>query len=139
MNYLFDTDTCIYLMTDREPLKRERIVARMEALKPAEIVYLSSITVMELSYGANKGRWRKANTEVLDHFVLDFVIAAFDESAARVGGVLRAALEQKGKPIGPMDTLIAAHALHLGVTLVTNNVREFSRVPGLQVVNWSSA
>lgn len=138
MNFLLDTDTCIYLMTDREPQRRARILARLDALKPNETVYLSSVTVMELSYGAHKGRWSKANTELLDRFVLDFAIASFDESAARIGGALRATLEKKGKPIGPLDTLIAAHALSLGATLVTNNVREFSRVPSLHVKNWSS-
>ena len=125
-------------MTEREPQRRARILARLDAVKPNEIVYLSSVTVMELSYGAHKGRWSKANTELLDRFVLDFTIAPFDESAARVGGGLRAALEKKGRPIGPLDTLIAAHALSLSATLVTNNVREFSRVPGLHVKNWSS-
>lgn len=139
MNYLLDTDTCIYLMTDREPRRRERILTHLEALPPDEIVYLSSVTVMELSYGAYKGRWRKANTELLGHFLMDFTIAAFDEAAARIGGALRASLEKKGKPIGPLDTLIAAHALSLGAILVTNNTREFSRVSGLHVKNWSSA
>lgn len=139
MNYLLDTDTCIYLMTDREPQRRERILARLQAVKPNEPVYLSSITVMELSYGAHKGHWSKANTELLERFLLDFSIAPFDVAAAHIGGGLRATLEKKGKPIGPLDTLIAAHAISLGATLVTNNIREFSRVPGLHVKNWSSA
>ncbi len=138
MNYLLDTDACIYLMTDREPRRRANILAHLEALPSDEIVYLSSVTVMELSYGAHKGRWSKANTELLEQFLLDFVIAPFDEKAARLGGVLRAALEKKGKPIGPLDTLIAAHALSLGATLVTNNIREFSRVPDLKVKNWAA-
>ena len=139
MNYLLDTATGIYQMTAREPRRRERILTHLEALPPDEIVYLSSVTVMELSYGAHKGRWRKANTELLEHFLMDFTIAAFDEAAARIGGALRASLEKKGKPIGPLDTLIAAHALSLGAILVTNNTREFSRVSGLHVKNWSSA
>lgn len=137
MNYLLDTDTCIYLMTDREPRRRERILAHLEALQPDEIAYLSSITVMELSYGAHKGRWSKANVELLQRFLLDFTIAPFDENAAHAGGALRAVLEKRGKPIGPLDTQIAAHALSLGASLVTNNTREFSRVPGLHVKNWS--
>lgn len=138
MNYLLDTDTCIYLMTDREPRRRECILAHLEALRRDEIVYLSSVTVMELSYGAHKGRWHKANTELLERFLLDFSIAPFDEKAARIGGAVRAALEKRGRPIGPLDTLIAAHALSLSTTLVTNNTREFSRVPNLHVKNWSS-
>jgi tRNA(fMet)-specific endonuclease VapC len=139
MNYQLDTDTCIYLMTDREPRRRERILAHLEALQVDDIVYLSSITVMELSYGAHKGRWSKANVELLQRFLLDFTIAPFDENAAHAGGLLRATLEKKGKPIGPLDTLIAAHALSLGAALITNNVREFSRVPSLHVKNWSVA
>ena len=138
MNYLLDTDACIYLMTDREPRRRANILAHLEALPSDEIVYLSSVTVMELSYGAHKGRWSKANTELLEEFLLDFAIAPFDEKAAHLGGALRATLEKKGKPIGPLATLIAAHALSLGTALVTNNTREFSRVRGLKVKNWAA-
>lgn len=71
-------------------------------------------------------------------FLLDFAIAPFDEEAAHAGGAVRAALEKKGAPIGPLDTLIAGHALRLGATLVTDNTREFSRVPGLKLQNWSA-
>ena len=73
MNYLLDTDTCIYLMTEREPKKRERIVTHLEAVKVEETVYLSSITVSELSYGA----WSKANVALLERFLMDFTVAAF--------------------------------------------------------------
>lgn len=138
MSYLLDTDTCIYLMTEREPKKQARIVTHLEAIKPDESVYLSSITVSELSYGAHKGKWRKANSALLERFLLDFTVTAFDERAAKVCGAIRAALEKKGKPIGPLDTLIASHAVSLGATLITNNTREFTRVPGLHVKNWSA-
>lgn len=138
MNYLLDTDTCIYLMTDREPRRRENILKHLEGLSTDEFVYLSSITVMELSYGAHKGRWSKVNIELLDQFLLDFSVASFDEKAARYGGAVRAALEKKGRPIGPLDTLIAAHALSLEATLVTNNTREFSRVVDLKIKNWTA-
>lgn len=138
MNYLLDTDTCIYLMTDREPQRRERILAHLKRLKPHEIVYLSSITAMELIYGASKSRKIDDNLDLLERFFLDFEIVSFDISAAAIGGSIRALLEENGKPIGPMDTLIAAHAISLGATLVTNNIREFSRVAGLHVKNWSS-
>lgn len=139
MNYLLDTDTCIYLMTEHEPKKRERIVKHLEAVKPEETVYLSSISVSELSYGAHKGKWSKANVSLLERFLMDFTVAAFDEQAAKVCGSVRAALEKKGKPIGPLDTLIAAHAVSVGATLITNNAREFTRVTGLHVKNWSAA
>jgi len=95
MNYLLDTDTCIYLMTDREPQRRANILAHLEALPSDEIVYLSSVTVLELSYGAHKGRWSKANTELLEEFLLDFAIAPFDEKAARIGGALRASADSQ--------------------------------------------
>jgi len=137
MNYMLDTNTCIYLMTDRHPERQSRILARLEKLAPGENLVLSSIVAFELSYGAQKGRWRKANLALLEEFFLDFIIATFDEKAAHAGGEIRAALEKKGTPIGPMDTLIAAHAVSLGLPLVTHNIGEFSRVPRLKVENWA--
>ncbi len=139
MSYMLDTDTCIYLMTGREPQRQQKIMARLEATDPGEPVHLSSIVVSELSYGAQKGRWKKANMALLEQFLLDFKVAVFDERAAHICGTIRAALEKKGKPIGPMDTLIAAHAVSLGMTLVTRNVREFNRVTGLEIENWAGA
>ena len=139
MRYMLDTDTCIYLMTGREPQKQQKILAKLEALDSGEPVTLSSIVVSELSYGAQKGRWKKANMLLLGQFLLDFEIAVFDEHAAHTCGLIRTALEKKGKPIGPMDTLIAAHAVSLKMTLVTHNVREFNRVSGLNIENWAGA
>ena len=75
----------------------------------------------------------------LEQFLLPLVVVGFDQHAATSYGRIRAALERSGTPIGPLDTLIAAHALALGLTLVTNNVRELSRVPGLTVDNWVEA
>ncbi len=137
MNYMLDTNTCIYLMTDRHPLRQSRILARLEALAPDDKLVLSSVVVFELSYGARKGRWRKANVALLEEFLLDFILAPFDEKAAHAGGTIRTELEKKGRPIGPMDTLIAAHAVSLGNPLVTHNLGEFSRVPRLKVENWA--
>lgn len=139
MSYMLDTDTCIYLITGREPQKQKNILAKLESLEQGESVYLSSIVLSELSYGAQKGRWKKTNLALLEQFLLDFKIAAFDEHAAHCCGTIRAALEKKGKPIGPMDTLIAAHAVSLEMALVTHNTREFSRVSGLKVENWAAA
>lgn len=139
MSYMLDTDTCIYLMAGREPEKQRKILAKLEALDPSDPVHLSSIVVSELSYGAQKGRWKKANMSLLEQFLLDFVIVVYDERAAHAYGVVRAALEKKGKPIGPMDSLIAAHAFSLKMTLVTHNVREFHRVSDLKVENWAGA
>jgi len=100
-------------------------------------VYLSSVVVSELSYGVRKSRWRKTNETVLQEFLLDFQIAVFDQSAAMLAGDVRARLERLGHPIGPMDTLIAAHALSLDATLVTHNVGEFSRVRRLKLEDWA--
>jgi len=137
MNYMLDTDTCIYLMTDHHPERQSRILARLGALAPNDDLVVSSIVTFELSYGAQKGRWRKANIALLEEFLLDFIIAPFDEKAAHAGGTIRTMLEKKGCPIGPMDTLIAAHAVSLGIPLVTHNLGEFSRVIGLKVENWA--
>ena len=98
---------------------------------------LSVITVSELNYGVEKSKWRKANTALLEKFLRDFQIIPYDERAAKLCGTLRAALEKKGRPIGPLDTLIAAHAVSIGATLITHNTREFGRVPGLTVEDWT--
>ena len=136
MNYLFDTDTCISLLDGREPDKQQNILTRMERLHRPEI-FLSTVTVSELSFGVENSRFRKANLAALDAFLLDFRVMPFDESAAREAGRVRAELEKKGQRIGVMDTLIAAHAKSLGLPVVTNNVADFSRVRGLKVENWS--
>lgn len=136
MSYMLDTNTCIYLMTDRTPQYQINILKHIEKLKLDQHLYLSSMVVFELSYGAQKGRWHKANMELLQEFLLDFIIQPFDEKAAHIAGEIRTALEKKGTPIGAMDTLIAAHAISLEVVLVTNNVGEFARVSGLKVENW---
>ena len=137
MNYMLDTDTCIYLMTGRHPERQSRVLAKLDKLAPDENLLLSSVVAFELSCGAQKGRWRKANLALLEKFLLDFIVAPFDERAAHVGGAVRTKLEKNGHPIGPLDTRTAAHAVSLGVPLVTRNLREFSRVPGLKVENWA--
>ena len=136
MNYLFDTDTCISLLDGREPDKQQNILNRLERLHRPEI-FLSTVTVSELSFGVENSRFRKANLAALDAFLLDFRVMPFDETAAREAGRVRAELEKKGRRIGAMDTLIAAHAKSLGLPVVTNNVADFSRVRGLKVENWS--
>lgn len=137
MNYMLDTNACIYLMTGKDPAYQQNILARLEALDSGDEVSLSSIVVSELSYGVQKSRWKKANAELLREFLMDFQIQGYDEAAAHHYGLVRTALEKKGHPIGPLDTLIAAHALSLNMVLVTHNVREFARVPGLKVENWA--
>jgi len=132
MKYLLDTDTCVYLIKGRPPQVSERF--RHHRLSA---VGLSSIVVSELSWGVAKSGLQK-NVDALDAFLAAFEVAPYDQVAAFVYGRLRAELERRGTPIGPLDTLIAAHALSLDLILVTNNEREFKRVPGLRVENWTA-
>ncbi len=136
MNYMLDTNTCIYLMTGSQPAWQQKILARLEALGTRDEVYVSSVVVSELRYGVQKSRWRKANNSLLDEFLMDFQVVAYDDAAALHYGLVRASLEKKGRPIGPLDTLIAAHAVSLEMTLVTHNVKEFTRIPNLCVEDW---
>jgi tRNA(fMet)-specific endonuclease VapC len=132
MRYLLDTDICIYAINERPPKV-------LQALREhyAEGLGVSAITASELFYGiARTGSAR--NAEVLRRFLAGLEVADFDASAAEVAGQVRSWLASQGTPIGPYDSLIAAHAQALGVTLVTNNTREFERVPGLRLANWAA-
>jgi tRNA(fMet)-specific endonuclease VapC len=131
MRYLLDTNICIYVIK-RKPL------AVMETFKDYAVgdIGVSSITAGELGYGVAKSRHQKTNEHALVQFLLPLTVAPFDDGAAEAYGEIRAALEREGQPIGAMDMLIAAHAVSLGVVLVTNNEREFVRVPELVVENW---
>ena len=97
---------------------------------------VSSITLAELRYGIEKSRRREANRKALQDVLRALNVLSFDAKAAETYGSVRAALEAAGKPVGPLDTLIAAHALGLNLTLVTSNLREFSSVRGLRVESW---
>ena len=132
MRRLLDTNVCIHVIRRRPP----PVLRRFEEYEVGEIG-VSSVTVAELSYGAEKSAAPKQNREALSRFLLPLEVLAFGDEAAAAYGRVRAALEKAGTPIGPLDTLIAAHAVGLGVTLVTNNTREFSRVPGLEVEDWT--
>ena len=133
MIWLLDTNTLAYLI-NRSP-GAERIKRRLSGRSPGE-VRLSAITLSEVQYGLACGdvslERREAFGELLDLFQAEDYPAA----AARDFGEIRAALERGGKAIGPYDLLIAAHARHIRAILVTNNEREFRRVPGLSVQNW---
>lgn len=130
MKFLLDTNTCIYVINERPP----EVVKRFRRYRLGDLG-VSAVTVAELAYGVEKSRSNR-NRAALDHFLLPLVIARFDREAALVYGTIRAPLESKGRAIGALDMLIAAHALSLGATLVTNNEREFGRVAGLAVENW---
>ncbi len=129
--FLLDTNICIYIINKRPP----QVINRFKALPVGEIA-LSSISAAELAYGVQKSGSSK-NFDALQLFLSPIEILAFDEKAFWAYGKIRAHLEKAGTPIGSMDTLIAAHALALDLTLVTNNQREFSRVDGLRVENWA--
>ncbi len=133
---LLDTDICIYLLNQRPGF--EAILRRLDGRQQGEVA-LSAITLAELRFGIAASQRRDVNLAKLELFLAAFEIAPFDASAAIAYGSLRARLQALGTPIGPLDTLIAAHALALGATVVTNNVREFGRVPGLTVENWLDA
>ena len=131
MNYLLDTDICIYILNER-PVN---VSEKFRTIK-AENITLSSLTIAELYYGAEKSRLGERNRRALTQFIATLNRADFTAETAQVYAALRASLEHSGTPIGPLDTLIAAHALSLEATLVTNNIREFSRVPDLEIENW---
>lgn len=131
MRYLLDTDICIYVINER-PQQVLQAFLRHES----DGLGISAITAAELHYGvARTGSSR--NLKALYKFLAPLEIAPFDLAAAEVFGQVRAWLTAQGTPIGPNDTQIAAHAQALGVTLVTNNTREFVRVPGLRLENWA--
>lgn len=130
MKYLLDTDTCIYLINERP----RAVVARFRRHAVGDIG-LSTVTVSELAWGVAKTGSAR-NRAALEAFLLPLEIAAYDFAAALRYGEVRAGLAKRGRPIGPLDTMIAAHALSLDTTLVTNNEREFGRVPGLRLENW---
>ena len=134
MKVMLDTNTCIAIIKRKPP----QVLRRFNAYKVGEIC-ISWITLAELELGVAKSQHQEKNEAALDEFVLPLEIATFNREAARVYGRIRAALENKGTPIGSLDTMIGAHALALGVTLATNNTREFSRIKGLTVVDWLGA
>lgn len=127
---LLDTNTCIYIINRRPPEVFEHFAGR----EVGEVA-ISSITGAELTFGVAKSGSRK-NRDALDKFLAPLVVLPFDETAMREYGELRSHLERQGQPIGALDQLIAAHALALDAVLVTNNEREFRRVPRLRLANW---
>ena len=133
MKYMLDTNICIYLIKRRP----ERVIHELAKQTIGE-VGISTITAAELWHGVVRSQSVERSQAALEQFMLPLVIAEFDAAAAIVYGQIRVALERQGRSIGPFDNLIAAHALTLGATLVSNNEREFRRVPGLTVVNWAS-
>ncbi|MBT3273777.1 MAG: type II toxin-antitoxin system VapC family toxin [Spirochaetales bacterium] len=133
MTHLLDTNICIYLIK-KQP---ESVVRQMQS-KEIEQVGISTITLSELEYGVAKSQYTERNRVALLEFLTPFRILDFDQAAAHEYGHIRTFLEEKGQLIGPMDLLIAAHAIARNLVLVTNNEREFRRVPALKIENWAA-
>jgi len=134
MKYLLDTNICIYIINE----KPKQILRKFEQYPVYEFA-ISSITHAELQYGVAKSTHKTKNQEALDQFLLPLTILPFHgKRVVEAYGRIRAFLESKGKAIGPFDTLIAAHALGLDLTIITNNIAEFSRIPNLKYENWVS-
>jgi len=131
MKYMLDTNICIYLI-------KQKPAAVLERFRQTDIseISISSITLSELFYGVSKSSIPEQNFMALTQFVAPLEILPFDGGAAQYYGDLRAHLEIQGTPIGSLDMLIAAHALSIESTLVTNNEKEFNRVPRLIIENW---
>ena len=131
MKYLLDTNICIALIRQ----KPKEIINKLTAYRPGDIG-VSTITIAELVHGAQRSKQIEQNMTALDQFLLPLEVVDFDQNAVGAYGHIRTYLENKGALIGSMDMLIAAHALSLDVTLVTNNTREFKRTPDLKLEDW---
>jgi tRNA(fMet)-specific endonuclease VapC len=131
MKFMLDTNTCIHIIK-RKP---SEVIQRFKRTKISQIG-ISSITLSELLYGVSKSSKPEKNQVALAQFIAPLVILPYGDEVAQYYGELRAYLETKGTPIGSLDMLIAAHALSIACTLVTNNKKEFIRIPNLKIDNW---
>jgi tRNA(fMet)-specific endonuclease VapC len=132
MEYLLDTNICIYIIKK----KPAEVFEKFKILTIGD-VGISSITLAELQYGIEKSSNPEKNREALEKFLTPIEIIDYGYKATVEYGKIRAELEKKGISIGPLDMLIASHAKSLDVILVTNNVREFKRIAGLRIENWT--
>jgi len=130
--YMLDTNICIYIAKRQPP----EVKARFERLKPGQLV-MSAITYGELYYGACKSSQRARAQAQLDELVENIPVESLDLAAARAYGEIRDTLDKQGRLIGNNDLWIGAHAIALDVTLATNNEREFKRIAGLSIENWT--
>jgi tRNA(fMet)-specific endonuclease VapC len=133
MRYMLDTNILVYVLNAKP--RHEAVLVRFDRENPEDLV-VSSITLAELRYGIEKSQRRENNRRALQRVLRALNVVAFDAKAAEACGSVRATLEATGKPVGPLDTLIAAHALALDLTLVTSNLREFVRIRGLRIESW---
>ncbi|MDR3073106.1 MAG: type II toxin-antitoxin system VapC family toxin [Deltaproteobacteria bacterium] len=131
MRILLDTNICIYLIKNNPPEIRKYFYQ----YSPGDIA-IASISVAELRYGVEKSTAKEKNARALEAFLLPLEILSFDDKAAFAYGRIRAYLEQQGESIGGMDMLIAAQALSCNCRVITHNLKEFRRIPGLQCATW---
>ena len=133
MKYLLDTNICIYIINE----KPKKVLRKFEQY-PVHEFTISSITHAELQFGVEKSKKKDINQNALDEFLLPLTILPFHgKNLVVCYGEIRVSLESKGKTIGPLDTLIAAHALSLDLTIISNNIKEFSRIRNLKCENWA--
>jgi len=132
MRYMLDTNICIYVIKH----KPEKVFQKLQNINP-EDVCISSVTYAELVHGVEKSAAVEKNRLALSMLLANMEILDFDVEAGNYYGKIRADLEKKGTPIGPLDMMIAGHAQSLGYTVVTNNMKEFSRVSALKIENWA--
>jgi tRNA(fMet)-specific endonuclease VapC len=132
MKFMLDTNTCIYIIKRKPP----DVIERFKQTDISQIG-ISSVTLSELLYGVSKSSKPEQNQIALTQFIAPLVILPYGDEAAQYYGDLRARLEKLGTPIGSLDMLIAAHALSIACTLVTNNEKEFIRIPNLKIDNWA--
>ena len=133
MRYMLDTNICIFLIRK----KSDRVLQKLMEHDPEEIC-ISSVTYAELVHGVEKSKAIEKNRALLTQLLSNIEVLDFGTKVADEYGNIRADLEIKGYPIGPLDTMIAAHAKSLGYILVTNNTREFNRVEGITVEDWAT-
>jgi tRNA(fMet)-specific endonuclease VapC len=131
LSYMLDTDICIFVLRNRP----ERVRQRFRQL--ADELCISTITVGELFYGVERSSRRGENRRTVEEFLGNLTVLPFTIRGAAHFAQLRAELARAGVICGPYDMLIAGHARSEDLTVVTNNVREYGRVPGLQVENWT--
>jgi tRNA(fMet)-specific endonuclease VapC len=133
MRYLLDTNVCVTLLRNRNPLLTHKVLAQ-----PAGSLALCTIVEAELYLGAYRSAQVQKNIALVNQFTGQFVTIPFDQQAAHIAGQVGALLANQGTPIGPYDLLIAAIALAHNLTVVTHNVKEFGRVNGLSIVDWET-
>jgi tRNA(fMet)-specific endonuclease VapC len=132
MKYILDTNICIYIINQ----KPAKVLKKIERY-PVYDFGISWITHAELQYGVEKSEYKTTNQAALDEFLLPLTILPFQgKRLVTCYGEIRTSLDSKGQTIGPLDMLIAAHALSLELTIISSNIKEFSRIPKLKCENW---